>query len=355
MRLDVLVALCLLAALAVLGLALATARADAVLSRRRAAAAELARRQWARTLADASFDGLLIHRQGVILQMNRALVRMLGVREREWLGQHFGTVARPDQIPALRAELEAPHSQVAEFRLLRANKTEIAVELSSQTTEFEGAPATVTAIRDITQRLTDAQRIARLTHYDLLTGLANRKLFFDMLATALARHDRKSGTSSVFTLDLDRFKAFNQSLGRETGDRLLKQVAARITSLVAREDLLARLGGDKFALLINCPPGADRAKSLGGQLAASFNEPFVIDGQMVKITASIGIATYPDHASDADGLMRASDFALAQASREGGGAAHIFCHTEAEAASRASPRELAPPRREAPVKTAIRA
>jgi len=334
--------LCLLAALLVLGLAVLALSANAAMLHRREAAVEAARRQWARALADASLDGLLIHRQGLILQMNRALLRMLGAREREWLGQHFGNLARPDQVPALRAELEAPQTQLVEFRLLRADKREIAVELSTQNIEFEGGPASVTAIRDISQRLLDASRITRLTHYDLLTGLANRKRFTDMLAASLARHDRPTGsTTSVLALDLDGFKSCNAELGREVGDRLLKQLATRLSGLVAREDLLARLGGDKFGLMINCAAGANRAASLGGQLAASFNQPFIIDGQMVRLAASIGIATYPDHAHDPESLIQASMFALGQAARAGGGA-HMYSHHEAEAASRLAERREAP-------------
>jgi diguanylate cyclase (GGDEF)-like protein/PAS domain S-box-containing protein len=328
MHADTLAELCLLAALGVLGAALFAMRADTQLLRRRQAEQETARRQWTRILGDAAFDGLLIHRQGAILQMNRALARMLGVRERESFGQHFATLARPDHAAALRAELEAPHTQLAEFCLLRANKTECFVEISSQNIELDGAPATVTALRDITQRLADAKTIARLTHNDALTGLPNRKRFCDLLAAALAGHDRQTGTLTVFKMDIDQFKAMNELLGRAGGDALLRLAAQRIAGVTAKEDLLARLGGDKFALLIACPANAQRAASLAGRLTAAFQEPFIIGGQLVKLSLSIGIAAYPDHAPDAEGLLRACAFALAQAERAGGGAVHIFSHQE---------------------------
>lgn len=340
-RADNLAELSLLLALCVLGVAVFAMRADRWFFQRRIAAEEAARRQWSRILADASFDGLLIHRQGLILQMNRSLVRLLGAREREWLGQQFANLARADQVATLRTELEAPLPQRTEFFLLRPNKTEIAVEICSHNIEFEGQPATVTAIRDISQRLADAAKIARLTHYDALTGLANRKLFDKILAASLAQTDRKSGTVTVFTIDLDRFKAMNEQLGRSGGDLLLKQVAARIGAMISKEDTLARLGGDKFALLMMSTGGPNRALSLGGQLGAAFNEPFIIDGRLVKLGLSIGIAVYPDHAADAEGLMKASEFALAQAARGGGGVAHMFCHQESGAARQAllAPRE----------------
>ncbi len=331
MHADNLVWLCLLIALCVLGGAVAALRSDSRRGRARLAGEEAARRQWLRTLADASFDGLLIHRQGLILQMNRSLVRMLGAREREWLGQHFANLARPDQVAALRAELEAPQPQLVEFSLIRTNKSELAVEIFSHNIDFEGLPATVTAIRDITQRQADAARIARLLHYDALTGLPNRALFGEMLAGAIARNDHSNGTTTVFTLDLDQFKRMNEQLGRAGGDLLLQQAALRIAAMVAKEDKLARLGGDKFALLMSSAGPPNRALSLGGQLAAAFGEPFIIEGRLVKQAISIGIAVYPDHAADAEGLMKVSAFALAQAQREGGGAAHLFSHQEERA------------------------
>jgi diguanylate cyclase len=342
-RVDNLAGLGLLAVLLGLGLlaALLALRAEGRLWRRGQAGDAAARQQWSRNLADASFDGLLIHRQGLILQMNRALVRMLGVREREWLGQHFSNLARPEQMAALRAELEAPQPQLMEFLLLRANKSELPVEICSHSIEFEGQPATVTALRDISQRQEDAARIARLTQYDAMTGLVNRQLFAELLAEALACCDRDSGTATVFAIDLDQFKAMNARLGWARGDMLLKQVAARMTALAGPEDVLARVAGDKFALLMRSNGAPNRALSLGGQLAAGFHEPFIIDGQLVKLGLSIGIAVYPDHAADADGLLQASAFALTQAERAGGGVAHMFSHEEAGAARQSARREEA--------------
>jgi diguanylate cyclase (GGDEF)-like protein/PAS domain S-box-containing protein len=334
---------CLLAVLC-LG-ALATwlvLRAQAQHRRASAAAEDSARRSWNRSLADAAFDGLLIHRAGLILQMNRALSRLLGVREREVLNQNFANFARPDQLTALRAELEAPHPNIAEFTLIRANKTDVTVEISSQTIDFDGQPATVTAIRDISQRLADAKRIHQLTHYDALTGLPTRKLFADTIAAAITAGARQQGLT-IFTIDLDQFKAMNLQLGRNGGDHLLRQVAARIRGLAAPEDTLARLGGDKFGLAVTAEGGANRALSLAGRLAAAFAEPFIVDGQLVKPTLSIGIAVYPDHAADADSLMKASEFALGLAERAGGGVAHMYCHHEAAGQPRLAAPFYAPP------------
>ncbi len=334
--------ICLLAVLLILTGALFTLRAGGKWLGGRLKAEEALRRAWTRNLADASFDGLLIHRQGVILQMNRTLVRMLGTREREWLGQNFVNLARPDHSAALRAELEAPQPQTAEFTLLRANKTEVPVEIYSHNIEFDGQPAIVMAIRDISQRLADAARITRLTHYDALTGLPNRALFTETLAAALARNNTTSGTTALLIMDLDQFKPMNDLLGRAGGDLLLKQVAGRLAAMTQEEDTLARIGGDKFAMLISSNGPPNRGMSLGGQIAATFHEPFIIDGQLIKLWLSIGLAIYPDHAADAPGLMKAAEFALNQAAQAGGGTAHIYSHHEAGLHRQSAQREAPP-------------
>lgn len=324
---DLLAGIGLLAALLLLAGVIVAMRADGTFIRRRFEAEVANRRLWAHGLADASFDGLLIHRQGVVLLMNRALVRMLSLREREFLGQNFCTVAREDDVAALRAELEAPGPELARFRLLRASRGEITVEVSSQAIEFEGQPATVTALRDISQRLADAARIEQLMHHDALTGLPNRSHFETVMESALAAPEPHRPVSLLVT-DIKDFNAVNQQFGRKTGDALLQQLSQRISGLVLSDDVLARLSGDKFALLLKAAGPPSRGMSLGGQLLASCAEPFVIDGRLVTLKLSAGLALFPEHAADMDGLLRAAETALARARSEGSGL-HLFRHEDA--------------------------
>jgi diguanylate cyclase len=323
---DLLAGISLLAALLLLAGLLAAMRADSLFIRRRLEGEAASRRLWAHGLADASFDGLLIHRQGVILLMNRALVRMLGLREREWLGQNFCTVAHEEDVAALRAELEAPGPELTRFRLLRASRGEIMAELSSQAIEFEGQPATVTALRDITQRLADEVQIERLTNHDALTGLPNRSHFEDITEEALAASQPHQPLSLLIT-DIDDFKGVNQQFGRRIGDALLQQVAQRFAGLLLQEDVLARLSGGKFALLLKAEGPPSRGMSLSGQLLASCAEPFIIDGRLVSLKLYAGLALFPDHAVDMDGLIRAAETALDRAQESGGGV-HLFRHED---------------------------
>ncbi|MDR3505737.1 MAG: EAL domain-containing protein [Acidocella sp.] len=316
-----------LAALALAAVVFMAMRLDSAALHRRLKAESEARRLWNRGVTDASLDGLLVHRQGVILMMNRALVRMLGVREREWVGQSFATLAQDDHVAPLRAELEAPQPALAEFTLLRADKTPLIVEVSSQTVEFEGLPATATAIRDITQRRADAEKIVRLTHYDALTGLPNRELFTGTLQAALAGTTRGQAGVTLLLMDIDNFKLQNQQLGRAGADMLLQMLALRMVSLLTTEDMLARLGGDKFALLLAASGPPNRGVSLGGQLLAACGEPFIVEGRLARLTLSAGLAMYPEHAADAEALMRVAALALGKA-RESGGGLYVYRHED---------------------------
>jgi diguanylate cyclase (GGDEF)-like protein/PAS domain S-box-containing protein len=317
--------LVLVAAAAALGVYLGARAAQT----RQTGSAE-ARRQWARRLADASSDGLLVHRNGTILQMNRALVRMLGYREVDLLGTPFANLAAPSQIAALRTELEAPQPRLAEFLLLAADKSERIVELASHNLEIDGLPATVTAIRNLTAERALEARLAFLMQNDLLTGLANAAMFSEKLQESVTRNDSAGGTSSVLTLELQQLKAVNDQLGRSGGDNLLRQIANRLAALVHEDDIVARLGGNQFAILQPHAGAPNRTLSLASQIESALEEPFIVEGKAVRASMAIGIATYPEHATSAEGLINASGFALGKALAKGG--AHSFSHAEAATA-----------------------
>jgi len=154
--------------------------------------------------------------------------------------------------------------------------------------------------------------------HDALTGLPNRILLHDRLAHSLRLMERDASSLALLLLDLDRFKEVNDTFGHQAGDALLQQVAARMRNAVRSSDTVARLGGDEFALLL---PGSDRdgavqaAQTLGAALVA----PVTVEGQMVHVGASIGIAVMPTHGQDAAVLLRHADVAMYVAKRAGSG------------------------------------
>ena len=163
------------------------------------------------------------------------------------------------------------------------------------------------------------EQISHLAYRDRLTGLPNRLRFRDAVQQAIARAGPVHGSLAVVMLDLDRFKHVNDVLGYASGDKLLERVAQRLQEVVRVGDVVARLGGDEFALL---RPDADVALAVGvaQRITGAFEQPLLLDDHMVDLSAGLGIAVWPAHASDADDLLSHAEVAMYAAKRHTAGA-----------------------------------
>jgi len=165
--------------------------------------------------------------------------------------------------------------------------------------------------------LNSAKMLEELALNDPLTGLANRRLLDDRMAMALAHAQRNRSAMAVIYLDLDGFKAINDTLGHGVGDVLLKEVAKRLLTTVREEDTVARLGGDEFAIALWHVSGTEYAASVAARAIADVSQPCEIEGHIVDITTSAGVSIYPVNGEDAETLMKSADLALYQAKAEG--------------------------------------
>jgi diguanylate cyclase (GGDEF)-like protein len=171
---------------------------------------------------------------------------------------------------------------------------------------------------DITERRRSEARIAHMAHHDALTGLPNRVRFHDRLEDAVAR-GRRGELSAVLFLDLDHFKAVNDTLGHPAGDELLKEVTRRLLQQVREIDTVARLGGDEFAIVQSSIRAAADATALAGRVINAIAAPLQVEGQVVTVAASIGITIIPNDGQDPDQLLKNADLALYQAKASGRG------------------------------------
>ncbi len=146
--------------------------------------------------------------------------------------------------------------------------------------------------------------------HDTLTGLPNRKLLLGKVATAIGEAERSGHEVALFLLDLDRFKDVNDTLGHHVGDELLKHVGSRLRSVLRPEDVVARLGGDEFGVLIPVVRDRMMAEEVAERIRMALTEAFHLKDVALDLEASIGIALYPGHASDADALMQRADVAM---------------------------------------------
>jgi len=187
---------------------------------------------------------------------------------------------------------------------------------------------------DVTVAVAAARRIEELARFDGLTGLVNRNMFMEELSRTLVRSERYDRRFALFFIDLDRFKLVNDNLGHLAGDALLKTIGLRLKKLLRDADLLARLGGDEFVVLSEgcCDPGA--LAKIASRLLSAIREPMDLDGRRIEISASVGIAVYPDNGGDALGLMQAADAAMYQAKGRGKNTFEFFTLELAQRAAR---------------------
>jgi diguanylate cyclase (GGDEF)-like protein len=176
---------------------------------------------------------------------------------------------------------------------------------------------------DITERREHQAKIAHMAYHDGLTGLPNRIRFNEALAADL--HTLEPGaTIAALCLDLDRFKAVNDTLGHPIGDALLQAVAARIRGCLGEDDLVARLGGDEFAVIQACAEQPVAAQALAERIIAALSEPYDIGGHHIVIGTSVGIAIAPQDGTEPDQVLKHADMALYRAKADGRGTARFF-------------------------------
>tara|TARA_R110000751_G_scaffold98630_1_gene191785 strand:+ start:591 stop:2000 length:1410 start_codon:yes stop_codon:yes gene_type:complete len=183
--------------------------------------------------------------------------------------------------------------------------------------EQQDTEATVCISRDITEQAIAEEKAWHNAHYDLLTGLPNRRLFLDRLEQEIKHAKRRSRPLALLFMDLDGFKDVNDSLGHEAGDRILSDVAERLADCVRANDTVARLGGDEFTVILT---GAEQRKDVelvAQTIIDALAMPFHMGQQRIQISVSIGVAFYPSAASSPDALLEAADQAMYQAKKAG--------------------------------------
>ncbi|MFC2165666.1 diguanylate cyclase domain-containing protein [Acidobacteriota bacterium] len=256
----------------------------------------------------------------VILEANQALQKMLGYSLEEIPGlslYDFVANGEDDIYQKIIQFLKDRNNYMGELQYRRKEGTLVDVEISVNLISFRGKKVFCVISRDITPRkLAEKQLIHTATH-DQLTGLTNRLLFYDRIAVELARARRNQTKIALIYIDLDNFKVINDTLGHSAGDQLLKDVAERLSHLLRESDTLARMGGDEFMYIISDVNDVADVKGVAQKVLEAVRKPFLLDGSYHHITASIGIALYPEDGKDSEALMKAADLAMYFAKDQG--------------------------------------
>jgi diguanylate cyclase (GGDEF)-like protein/PAS domain S-box-containing protein len=263
--------------------------------------------------------------------VNRAVEETLGYSREELVGRRAADIFSAETAALIRIQDESLIASgenlfIDDERLRRKDGEErqFSTRKLAVPDRTGAAHWIVSVSEDITERKRAEARVERLAHYDALTGLANRTLFKDELEAALQLAAREDQSAAVYCIDLDHFKAVNDTLGHAAGDTLLTLVADRLTQCVRAGDTVARLGGDEFAIVQRGSGLAEISRELAARVVAALSEPYDINGHHVVIGASIGIALFPIDGRLAGDLLKKADVALYRAKAHGRGAYRVF-------------------------------
>ncbi|MEX0681956.1 MAG: diguanylate cyclase [Dehalococcoidia bacterium] len=279
-----------------------------------------------RTLIETSPETVIVtDQQGVIVMANRRTKELLRVETVEaLLGRNALDFVIPEDRERLResfaAALGAHVVEIVEFTLIRQDGETFPAELSVSRLLDEAGEASgfIAIARDVTERKSSEATIRHLAFHDPLTGLANRSLLMEELARAAIRLDSQEGKLALLYMDLDGMKGVNDRFGHSTGDQVLRIVAQRMERLIRAGDVLARVGGDEFVLVLNDLSCQDQAVAVAQRILEAVSEPFAFGGTTSHLSASIGIAIYPDAGRNIEALLSHADAAMYEAKEHGG-------------------------------------
>ena len=270
-----------------------------------------------------SSDGVIVlDPQNRVLDLNPAAERILGERSSEAVGRKISRLASNRTGWLIEGYSEA--TSLARSREDGKAYTEVSIgegparrcygfALSVLGEEDDRQAHRLLLLRDITERKHTEERLDRLAHYDLLTGLPNRRLFHDRLNQAIARARRRKLKAALLFLDLDRFKQINDTLGHDVGDLLLKEVADRLAACSRDIDTVSRLAGDEFVVLLTDIAEIGDIKGAAQRIIEALSGSYKLGGHELSVTTSVGITLYPSDGQDGTILLEKADVAMYRA------------------------------------------
>jgi len=281
--------------------------------------------EYFRSLIEQSSDVILVlDTELQVTYASPSISRVMGYAPDEVHGLNALTLVHPDDIlettKSLGRTVLGPNEDVAlEFRGRHADGTWRVLELMSrQTVGVQGQPSVVINFRDVTERKRAEEMVRFMAYHDALTGLPNRDLLRDRMVQAIAQARRKGEHLAVIYLDLDHLKNVNDSVGHPMGDDVLREVSKRLSIISRGGDTVARLGGDEFVLLMPGIHNVQEAMNFANRILESLRRPVAVSEQEFRVTASVGLAVFPDDGHDFDTLVRNADAAMYRAKEQGG-------------------------------------
>lgn len=283
-------------------------------------------------IAVAATDAAMVitDRQSNVLEINAACQRITGFEAEQILGrsvwESFFAAKDDRQHQAILTSIKEKSGWSGECRgVARSGKSlPLRVVINALRLDDDAVSHLVIVFYDITRVKATEKLLKNLAYSDSLTSLPNRALFMDRLEREISIGARRSRGFALLFIDLDNFKYINDSLSHSVGDQVLARLAGRMRQCLRAEDTLARMGGDEFTVILRETADAAAVARVGEKLVASAMKPLALDGSVLEVGASIGVAFFPDDGRDSDTLMKNADTAMYMAKAEGGGRVRFF-------------------------------
>jgi len=275
---------------------------------------------------DYLFDAVVVtDMQGVMIDWNKGSEALYGYTKEEAVGQSVSILHVPEDTEHITAEVisavEESGKWTGEVRMLHKDGHIGWVE-SMCVPIFDDDNMMIGALginRDITDRVTEAERLNRLAHYDQLTEIPNRYLLLERIDHLIVQCERNASSFALLYIDLDKFKVINDTKGHAFGDILLKEAVSRLSGCVRHSDTIARIGGDEFVVLLENIASKDAIAAMAETLIKALKKEFVIEGEAFLISCSIGISIYHENGRTTDALLSYADNAMYKAKHQGEG------------------------------------
>ncbi|MBF0541411.1 MAG: diguanylate cyclase [Nitrospirae bacterium] len=274
-------------------------------------------------LVEMSPDGIAIYTSGKINFVNSAGIKLLGARDmRELIGREIVEFIEEEYKENIKKVLNIVEYEKSKMpwicaKIIRPDSRIIDVEIAAVPLQYSDMTAGQIIFRDITERKEAEQRLEYLAHFDILTSLPNRTLFFDRLDQLHAQAKRTKQSFALLFIDLDRFKYVNDTFGHHIGDMLLKETASRFNSCVRESDTVARMGGDEFTVILSNIKNREDVEIVASKIVQSIMNPYKLDSYDCSVSASIGISIFPTDSYDIDMLVKMADVAMYHAKESG--------------------------------------
>lgn len=270
---------------------------------------------------------------GKIFEVNEGFVRMTGYQPEEVIGTttlEVGLWIDPEDRREFVRDLMIGDVREKEARFRVKNGVFITCLISATTIAVLGEACILTSVNDISEMNQIRKKLEVMALHDTLTGLPNRQLFYDRAAVAFAHARREKSRVAVVSLDVDRLKSINDQWGHAAGDFALISVGSRLQKLLRKGDTVSRFGGDEFLILLNGILHTEDVACVVTKMIESVAEPIVFEGNPMTISASVGIAIYPNDDSEIEELIRKSDEAMYYIKEHGRNGYRFCCDTAQE-------------------------